>query len=176
MRGKRRKRVGPSVSGQRHRPRVGAGQCGARGSEHRPEPPEPPVLGPAGGAASAGLRAWTGRLLAALNEIRGERLGPSEHRMLATAGMAKKAQEALLVPKGEGWAGQGPPESSALRGHLGSPKLGAQPGPAVLSNNAIQPNKTKPCPRSHFPLYTKEEDCSRPAKKRRGQDPGNVHP
>lgn len=33
MRGKRRKRVGPSFSDQRRRPRVGAGWCGASSSE-----------------------------------------------------------------------------------------------------------------------------------------------
>lgn len=62
-------------------------------------PPEPPVRTPVGGAASADPQAPARRLLAALNKIRGERLGPSEHMALPTTERAEEAPEAPIDPK-----------------------------------------------------------------------------
>lgn len=81
----------------------------------QPGPPDPRVRRPVGGAASANPQARAGSLLAALNKIRGERLGPSEHRVLPTTGRAEEAPEALMDPRGAKRTGQRLQESPPRR-------------------------------------------------------------
>lgn len=78
-------------------------------------PPEPPVHKPVGGAASADPQAPARRLLAALNKIRGERLGPSEHMALPTTERAEEAPEAPIDPKRAQRTGQRLAESPPRR-------------------------------------------------------------
>lgn len=138
--GQRRKRVGPSCLGQRRRPRAGSGE--ARG------PPHAPGRGrrPAGGAASAHRRARGWRLRAALNQTRGERLGPSEPRCSRRRDEQRK-RRALIVPRGAERTGQWPPESPPRReANAGSPRRELSLTRLSLVILLISPNKTKPFP------------------------------
>lgn len=64
--------------------------------------PDPPVRRPVGGAASADPQAQTGHLLATLNKIQGEGLGPPEHRVLLIAGRAGGPDRPPEVPSAQG--------------------------------------------------------------------------
>lgn len=133
-----------------------------------PVPPEPPVCRPGGGAAIAELRARSGRFLAALNKIRGKRLGRCEPRVLPPAGRAEEARETPNVPSDAERRGQRPPEPPPHRqANSGSPSWESSLTVSVI----ILTSRIKQNLSPDFPLRTKENYSSRQAEKRKGQDP-----